>query len=319
MSSPIVWDATAARLYETGVDHGVLYPMDTNLGTYPLGVAWNGLTTVTESPSGAEAKPLYADNTKYLNMVSNEELGGTIEAYTYPDEFGLCDGSAEPTPGLKLGQQGRKVFGLCYRTVLGNDVEGNSFGYKLHLIYGALAAPSEKAYGTINDSPEAIAFSWTFTTTPISVDTYRAVSSIVIDSTKVDSGKLTTLEGILFGSINADARLPLPDEVITILEEAVPDALEVACVPADEASGVAVAASVVLTFNNKISRESVVITSAAGVLKEVARSWDTDHEILTLDPTTNFAGGTTYIVTIAGVVDVYGQALDPEVINFATV
>jgi hypothetical protein len=162
----LVWDKSGERHFETGVNQGVLYPQDV-AGAYPKGVAWNGLTAVTESPSGAEATAVYADNTKYLNLISAEDFGATIEAYTYPDEFGACDGSAELTAGVKAGQQGRKAFGLCYRTAIGNDIEGNDHGYKLHMIYGAMAAPSEKAYQTINDSPEAITFSWEVSTTPV--------------------------------------------------------------------------------------------------------------------------------------------------------
>ena len=220
MANLIVWDAATERLYETGVDRGVLYPIDALLGTYPKGYAWNGLTGITESPSGAEASPLYADNTKYLNLVSAEEFGMTIEAYTYPEVFGLCDGSAAPLAGLSFGQQARQVFGLCYRTVLGNDAEGNAYGYKLHIVYGCLAAPSEKAFATINDSPEAITFSWQVATTPVPATGYKPVSSVVIDSTKVDATKLAALEVILYGTEgtpDVEARLPLPDELVTLL------------------------------------------------------------------------------------------------------
>jgi hypothetical protein len=214
--SKLVWDKTGERLYETGVKQGVLYVQDAQ-GAYPKGVAWNGLTTVTESPSGAEATPLYADDIKYLNLMSTEELGGTIEAYTYPDEWAECDGSAAITVGVYIGQQPRKTFGMCYRTTLGNDVENNAYGYKLHLIYGALAAPSEKAYATINDSPEAITFSWEFSTTPVNVEGFKPTANIVIDSTKVEPAKLAALEAVLYGDTETEARLPLPDEVVQIL------------------------------------------------------------------------------------------------------
>lgn len=208
----LTWDDTGKRFYETGVKMGVLYVQES--GAYPVGVAWNGLTAVTESPSGAEATPLYADDIKYLNLYSAEEFGATIEAYTYPDEFMECDGSAELAQGVSLGQQARKSFGLCYRTTLGNDVDGNDHGYKLHIIYGAMASPSEKAYATINDSPEAITFSWEITTTPVNVDGYRPTASIVIDSTKVDATCLAALEAVLYGSTDGDGpRLPLPDEI----------------------------------------------------------------------------------------------------------
>lgn len=220
----IVWDKTGERFYETGVDHGVLYPVQTG-GLYNKGVAWNGLTSVSESPSGAESTAIYADNIKYLNLLSAEEFGATIEAYTYPDEFAECDGSATPTPGLTIGQQSRKTFGLCYRTMIGNDVDGQEHGYKLHLIYGCQASPSEKGYQTINDSPEAITFSWEITTTPVNVTGYKATACLTIDSTKVDSTKLAALEEVLYGKDGSpepttggvDPRLPLPDEVIEML------------------------------------------------------------------------------------------------------
>ena len=214
----LVWDATGEKLYETGVKQGVLYVQEG--GIYPKGVVWNGLTAVTESPSGAEATPLYADDIKYLNLTSAEEFGATIEAYTYPDEFMQCDGSASLADGVYVGQQDRKTFGLCYRTVLGNDVDSNSHGYKLHLIYGALAAPSEKAYATINDSPEAITFSWEVSTTPVNVTGFKPTSCIVIDSTKADAAKLAALEAVLYGADEAEARLPLPDEVATMMSAA---------------------------------------------------------------------------------------------------
>jgi hypothetical protein len=208
----LVWDKVGERLFETGVDQGVVYPQAAD-GSYPKGVAWNGLINVTETPSGAEATPIYADNIKYLNMYSTEEFGATVEAYTYPDEFEQCDGSAELAVGVKVGQQARKSFGLCYRTIVGNDVQGNDFGYKLHLIYGATAAPSEKAYATVNDSPEAVTFSWEVTCTPVEVPGFKPSASIVIDSTKVDAGKLAALEAKLYGDESTEAQLPLPAEI----------------------------------------------------------------------------------------------------------
>lgn len=214
--SKIVWDKIGERFYETGVDRGVLYVQD-DQGNYPKGVAWNGLIGVTESPTGAEPTPLYADNIKYLNLISVEEFEASIEAYTYPEEFEECDGSAELAPGITIGQQPRKAFGLCYRTKLGNDLEGDDYGYKLHLIYGAKAAPSEKGYETINDSPDAITFSWDITTTPVPVTGFKPTSTLVIDSTKVDPDKLVELEEILYGSDEENARLPLPDEVLSII------------------------------------------------------------------------------------------------------
>lgn len=214
--SALTWDETGKRLYETGVRKGVLYVQDNN-GTYPKGVAWNGLTAVTESPSGAESNPLYADDIKYLDLRSAEEFGATIEAYTYPDEFAECDGTAELAEGVMIGQQARKSFGLSYRTVLGNDIVNDAYGYKLHLIYGATASPSEKGYQTVNDSPEAISFSWELTTTPVNVTGMKPTAIITIDSTKADPSKLAALEAILYGSGETAARLPLPDEVKTLM------------------------------------------------------------------------------------------------------
>lgn len=216
------WDKTSTRLYETGVEHGVLYPIGSN-GNYPEGVPWNGLVNVTESPSGAEANPQYADNIKYLNLISAEEFGCTIEAFTYPEEFAECDGSAEHSEvsGVYVGQQGRKMFGFAYKTLVGNDTDGKDHGYKLHLIYGCQASPSEKAYGTVNDSPEAITFSWEVTTTPVPVTGFKPTSQIVIDSTRftteAEKAKLTDLEGKLFGTESTEAFLPLPAEVFTTL------------------------------------------------------------------------------------------------------
>ena len=214
----LVWDKTGERLYETGVKNGVLYPMVD--GTYPKGIVWNGLTAVTESPSGAEATPLYADDIKYLNLMSAEEFGATVEAYTYPDEFAECDGSASLGAGVTIGQQPRKTFGLSYKTTVGNDVDNDNHGYKLHLIYGAMASPSEKAYSTINDSPEAITFSWELTTTPVNVTGFKPTASLTIDSTKIDPEKLATIEALLYGSESGEAKLPLPDEIAGIIKAA---------------------------------------------------------------------------------------------------
>ena len=211
----LVWDQVGERLFETGVDHGVLYIPDVS-GVYATGVAWNGLTTVTESPSGAEANAQYADNIKYLNLISVEEFGATLEAFTYPDEFAEFDGLGVPTPGVVIGQQHRKMFGLSYRSRLGNDVEGNEYGYKLHLVYGCQATPSEKAYNTINDTPEAITFSWTISTTPVPVTDYKPTALMVIDSTVVEPADLASLEALLYGDATGEAQLPMPDEVIAL-------------------------------------------------------------------------------------------------------
>lgn len=212
--SKLIWDKIGERLYETGVKQGVLYPL--SAGAYPTGVAWNGLISVSESPSGAESTPLYADDIKYLNLMSAEEFGATIEAYTYPEEFAACDGTSELAVGVSIGQQKRNSFGLSYKTTLGNDTEGESYGYKLHIIYGAQAAPSEKAYTSINDSPEAITFSWELTTTPVNVANNKPTATLVIDSTKVDADKLTALETILYGDDEVESRLPMPDEIATM-------------------------------------------------------------------------------------------------------
>lgn len=217
--SKLLWDATGSRLFETGITKGVLYP-SSELGGYADGVAWNGITAVTESPSGAEATPLYADNIKYLSLTSAEEFGATIEAYTYPDEFAICDGTAELAAGVYIGQQPRKMFGLCYTTALGNDIDGDKHGRKIHIIYGAKAAPSERGYATINDSPEAITFSWEITTTPVEVTGHQPAATLVIDSTKVTPETLAELEEKLFGSELGTASLPTPDEVMTILGSA---------------------------------------------------------------------------------------------------
>lgn len=214
----LIWDNIGEKVYESGVDHGVLYRLDAK-NEYTNGVVWNGLTGVTESPEGGETTDLYADNIKYASMRSAETFGMTIEAYTYPKEFEECDGSAEPVPGATIGQQDRKVFGFCYRTNIGSDADLTD-AYKLHLVYGCTAAPSEKAYETINDSPDAITFSWEVNTTPVPVTGFKPTATMVIDSTKVDKTKLKALEDILYGTEQNAARLPLPDEVITTLKAA---------------------------------------------------------------------------------------------------
>lgn len=211
------WDQTGEKVYETGVDQGVLYIPDVN-GAYSTGHAWNGLVSVTESPSGAEPNKQYADNQVYLNLLSAEEFAATIEAFTWPDEFAQCDGTASPSEGVFIGQQRRKSFGLSYRTRIGNDIDQTDHGYKLHLIYGALAAPTEKAYTTINDSPEAITFSWSVSTTPVDVPGFKPAAQLTIDSTKVDPAKLAELEALLYGAAATEAELPLPADIIALFE-----------------------------------------------------------------------------------------------------
>ena len=217
--APLVWDETGKKLFETGVSNVALYPQDTT-GVYGTGVAWNGVTNISESPSGAEATTLWANNGKYLNLYSVEEYASSIEAYTYPDEFAECDGSAEIAKGVSIGQQTRKSFGLAYKTLIGSDTDGNDHGYKLHLVYGCKAAPSERSHATVNDSPEALSFSWEISTTPVSVTGHKPTASVEIDSTKVDPAKLAAFEKILFGSDAAAARLPLPDEVASLFAAA---------------------------------------------------------------------------------------------------
>ena len=217
--SKLIWDKSGERTYETGVKQGVLYPIADD-GSYPKGVAWNGLTTVTESPSGAEANPFYADDIKYLNIMSAEDFGGTIEAYTYPAEFGECNGEATLVEGVSIGQQARKPFGFSYRTTIGNDVLGNNYGYKLHLVYCALASPSEKTNSTINESPEPAAMSWEFSTTPVNVTGHKPTAHLTVDSTKVSPEKMVLLEAALYGTDEKEAYLPLPDEVASIIGSA---------------------------------------------------------------------------------------------------
>lgn len=317
--SRLVWDAAGDRLFETGARNAVLYVQD-ETGAYPLGVAWNGLSSVTESPSGADASPVYADDVKYLNLIAAEEFGATIEAYTYPDEFAECDGSVDLATGVRAGQQTRKTFGLCYRTAIGNDIDGNEYGYKLHLVYGATAAPSEKAYSSINDSPEAIAFSWELSTIPIAVTDHKPTAIIVIDSTKADEDTLSTLEDILYGDVGSDPYLPLPDAVTALFASAAPNAIALSSiVPADAEPSAPINSTVVLTFNNAILREAVVVTKDDGTIVAGARSWDATNKILTFTPTEPLANAATYLVTIGGVVDIYNQALAAEVKDFTTV
>lgn len=267
----LVWDQTGERFFETGVDRGVLYIPDDS-GDYTTGFAWNGLTTVTESPSGADATAQYADNIKYLNLVAAEEFGGTIEAFTFPDEFAQCDGSQSPTTGLAIGQQTRKVFGLSYRTLLGNDLDGTDYGYKITLVYGALAAPSEKARATVNDKPEALAFSWEFTTTAVDVPGYKPSATLVIDSTKVVAADLTSFETILYGTTGVNPRLPQPSEVITIFETGVTSVIP--------AAPTYVTGTHVIT----ITPQTGVIYKINGVVKTGAQPPITANTVVTSEP-----------------------------------
>jgi hypothetical protein len=238
MPPALTWDDIGERTYETGVDHGVLYPID-DTGAYTPGVAWNGLTTVTESPSGAASNPQYADNLKYLNLISAEEFGCTIQAFTYPEEFAQCDGSESPKSGVVVGQQGRKIFGLSYRTVLGNDVDGTDHGYKLHLVYGCQAAPSQKAYATINDQPAAIDFSWDVTTTPVPVTDYKPTALIVLDSTLLSASDLQAIEDELYGSDGTTPvtpNLPLPDAILALVTGTGTEEVQAQQLPADSSS-----------------------------------------------------------------------------------
>lgn len=315
----ILWDQSGEKIYETGVKNGVLYPQAGD-GTYPLGVAWNGLSAVTEKPSGAEPTAIYADDTKYLNIMSAEEFAATLEAYTYPDEFAVLDGSAALVTGVVIGQQSRGTFGLCYKTTLGNDITGLDYGYKLHLIYGAQAKPSEKGYKTINDSPEAITFSWELATTPVTVTEKKPTASLTIDSTKVNAATLAALETILYGDVGVDPRLPLPDEIAALFGAGAPAALALSSIaPLDNALDQAVGVNIVLTFNNRILREAVVVTKTDGTIVAGAKTWDADGKVLTFNPTNDLTNSATYIVTVGGVVDIYNQALAPEVKNFAVI
>ena len=284
----LAWDQVGERLYETGVDRGVLYIPDSG-GNYDSGFAWNGLTTVTESPSGAEASPQYADNIKYLNLVSAEQFGATVEAFTYPDEFAQCDGTASPEAGLTIGQQARKTFGLCYRTRVGNDLDGVDHGYKLHLIYGALAAPSEKAYATINDSPEAITFSWEVSTSPVEVPGFKPTASLTVDSTKVDADALSDLEDLLYGTVGGDPSLPLPAAVLALFSGTVTEvettaptynaSTDIVTIPATTGVVYSVAGEVVAAGPFGPITEDVVVTAHPASGYKFTETSDTDWTI----------------------------------------
>lgn len=314
--SKLVWDAIGERFAEAGVKNGVLFPMVG--GVYGAGVAWNGLTSVGEAPTGAEASPFYADNQKYLEIMSAEEFAGTIGCYTYPDAFKSCIGEGSLVAGISVGQQTHTKFGFVYRTEIVNDTDGVDFGYKLHLVYNCLAGVSSRDHATINDSPSFEELSFDFTATKVDVTGAKPTAHLVIDSSKVDSATMATFETILFGAEGVDPRLPLPDEIKALFAGGVPSAVSVTTVPADGALGVAVNANVVLTFNNAIVNEAIVVTSDEGAVVAGSKTWDATGKILTFNPTENFSASTTYLVAIAGVVDIYGQLLAGSVVNFAT-
>lgn len=313
----LLWDQIGERLGETGVDLGVLYPFA--VSSYAAGVAWNGLTSVNEAPTGAEPSPFYADNRKYLSLMSEEEFAGSIGCFTYPKEFQACLGEVELSLGVAISQQTHKVFGFAYRTRIINDTTGMNYGYKLHLVYNALASVTSRDHKTMNESPELEEFSFDFTATKVDVSGGKPTAKITIDSTKVDSAKLAALELILYGNAGVDPRLPSPDEVATIFASAAPAALALTTsVPADAATAVVVSANIVLTFNNKIQEESIVLTTQAGVVVPFARSWDAARKVLTIDPTANLTAATSYNIVVTGVADVYNQTLAPVVRKFTT-
>ena len=315
--SKIIWGELENKIYETGIDQVVLYPMVS--GGYPLGVPWDGVKSVKQSPGGAEAKPFYADNQKYFEIMSAEEFAGTIGCYTYPDAFKSCVGEGSLVSGIVIGQQTHTKFGFSYRTEIVNDTEGVDFGYKIHLVYNCLAGISSKDHTTINDSPAFEEMSFDFTATKVNVTDAAPTAHLIIDSTKVDSATLAAFETILYGAAGVDPRLPLPDEIKALFAGGAPSALALSSVvPADAATGVAVASNIVLTFNNKIFTEEIVIMSAAGAMVAGSKAWDEAGKVLTFDPTTNLSASTVYLVSIAGVEDIYGQTLANTVKKFTT-
>ena len=309
------WDQVGERFYETGCKNGVLYVGGSG-GVYGKGVAWSGLISVTESPSGAEPTPIYADDMKYLNLISAEDFAATIEAYTYPDEFTVCDGTASLADGVTVGQQTRKPFALAYRTAIGNDSEGTDHGYKLHIIYGATAAPSEKAYSTINDSPEAMTLSWELSTTPVEVPGMKPTAILTINSTKVDADKLAALEAILFGSESADARLPLPAEIKELFEGSAPQPVSATYLPANNATAVETTSTITITLNNDVLEEKVTLVTQEGVLVPATNT--VNGKVITITPNDELAASTTYMIIASGIVDIYGQALTTAVTKFTT-
>lgn len=316
--SKIVWDQIGERIAETGVQNGVLYPM---VGAnYAKGVAWNGLTSLTESPSGAEANPFYADNKKYLEIMSDEEFAGTIGCYTYPDEFKPCIGEVELAPGVYVSAQEHTRFGLSYRNEMVNDSQGKTYGYKIHLVYNALAGVAEREHTTINDSPEFEELSFEFTTQKVDVPNAKPTAHLIIDSTKVSADLLAALEDILYGTENTEPRLPSPAEVAALFAGSKPSPLSlVSITPADDATDVPLNTTIVLTFNNKIQSESIIVTTESGEIVEGSKAFDASGKVITFTPAVNLDPETIYIVTVGGVVDIYNQTLASMVKNFATV
>lgn len=288
MSYKLSWDDTGKKFYETGVDHGVLYPQN-NDGSYPKGVAWNGLTGVTESPSGADKNDIYADNIKYLTLRSAEDFGATVTCYTYPDEWEECDGSRSPVAGVKIGQQARRAFGMCYRTLIGNDIQGTEYGYKLHIIWNATASPSERAYSTVNDSPEAIEFSYELATTPTGISGYKPIANMTIDSTLVPADKMAELEQVLYGvEGGADPKLPTPDEVIELLGGSsvpsvtiIPSRIEITAGDTYSLTTQVVPAGTAITWTTSDDTKATV--SDAGVVTGVAAGSATITATITVD------------------------------------
>lgn len=315
--SKLLWDQIGERIAEAGVDRGVLYPFATT--TFGSGVAWNGLTSVNEAPTGGEPSPFYADNRKYLELMSEEEYAGSIGCFTYPSEFQACLGEVELTPGMVVAQQTHKLFAFSYRTKIINDTNGLDYGYKIHIVYNALAGVASKDHTTMNESPELEELSFDFTTTKIDVTGGKPTSHLILDSTKVDSAKLAALELILYGNDGVEPRVPTPDEIAAIFISAAPSAIALSTiVPAANAPAVVISSDLVLTFNNKIAEESILLTTAAGVLVACTKTWDVAGKVLTIHPTANMAASTVHLVTIAGVADIYNQTLAPSVSKFTT-
>lgn len=317
--SKIVWDQVGERFGETGVDQGVLFPFKNN--AYEKGVPWNGLTSVNEAPTGGEPNPFYADNQKYIEIMSEEEFAGTIGCYMYPDEFKAAIGEVELAPGVTVGQQTHEMFGFSYRTKIVNDTNGADYGFKIHLVYNALAGVTARDHTTINESPELEELSFDFTTTKIPVTGGKPTSHLIIDSTKIAENQVTQLQAfldILYGTESVNPRLPLPDEIAELFEGTAPAELQVVITPNDDATEVDTDANIIFTFNTKILKESIVVTSAEGEIVSGSKTWNSEGKILTFNPTDNLSTNTVYIITISGVVDIYNRTLAPQIINFMT-